>query len=90
MWFIEPYISVTYLAHMCSNSVIVVFVVNAMYIYMYICMCVCMLVDEMTVNDDALLSSVLFFLRVVSLYTDRVHVYEEKEREKERQSASRE
>lgn len=48
MWLIETCVCVTYLAHMYSNSVIVVFVVNAI--------CMRMLVGEMTVNDDALLS----------------------------------
>jgi hypothetical protein len=52
---------------MYSNSVIVLFVVNAI--------CVRMLVGEVTVNDDALLSllSSSFFF-AMSLYTDRVCV----------------
>ena len=62
---------------MYSNSVIVAFVVNAR--------CVRVLVGKMTVNDDALLSCVLSFFLVMSLYTDRVRVNGERERERERE-----
>ncbi len=63
---------------MYSNSVIVVFVVNAIRVRM--------LVGKVTVNDDALFSFslVLFFLLAMSLYTDRVRVNEKRERERER------
>jgi hypothetical protein len=62
MWLIETCVCVTYLAHMYSNSVIVVFVVNVMYVRMS--------VDEMTVNDDALL---FFSCPLLSSCYDLVH-----------------
>ena len=87
IWLIKAWRCVTYLAHMYSNNVIVAFVVSAI--------CVRMLVDEMTVNDDALLSfsCPLLLLLLPSCYV-LVHwscacEWIEKETERERESKSR-
>ena len=59
------------------------------------CICVCISMNEVTVNENVLpscFSCPLLSYFVVSLHTDRVRVYAcvRKERERERQSASRE
>ncbi len=80
MWLIKTYGCVTYLAHMYSNSVIVVFVVNAI--------CVRMLVGKVTVNDDALLflSCPLLPSCCVLVYWSCACEWKERERDAERKS----